>query len=528
MRPASLLLSLLLAVALPPAVIAYGRGVAEPSGCTPAATAVTLVDPTVVGSGTPGSVTTAAIQAALDAGGHVTFDVGAAPATIVVASTLVVSKETVLDGGGLVTLSGGGARRVIQITNPANVAYTLTLQRLGIADGATPAGSGAGVHKPTGGPWQAVSLAVIESRFTSNVAIATAQDDGGGAIYAVGMDEVRIHASVFESNRGSNGGAIYSLGSRVVQVSDSTFYDNRATGTGGNPGNGGNAGAIGVDGAERQVTLCGIDLLENRANAFGAGFFSVMYDALSSTTFDRSLFQGNLNPTASAFAGGAYLQGGPFTIRDTTFDANEAEGVGGVFLGPGATGSIVNSTFHANLARTGLGGALFVSTAAPVALTQVTIAGNLATGPGGFAAGIQVDAVNAVTMKNSLLVANVGGNAFNPWNIRNPVGDGGGNLQWPPTRPNGQAEVPATASVVFADPLLAPLGFHGGPTPTQPLTPGSVAVDFGVVAGAPPNDQRGLPRVPPPDAGAVEGSSPVVFCDGFESGTTTAWSGSVG
>jgi predicted outer membrane repeat protein len=492
--------------------------------CPPAASPVALVDPTVLGNGTPGSVDAADIQAALDAGGQITFDLGAAPVTLVLDAELVVSREVVLDGAGLVTLSGGGVRRVLQITNPQNVPYTVTLQNLGIADGATPSGSGAGVFKPSGGPWQAVRLVAIRCVFRDNTAIAVEQDGGGGAVYAIGMDEVIFQDCLFDNNRGANGGAVYSLGSRVVTVVDSVFVDNRATGNGGNPGNGGNGGALGVDGAERQVTLCGVDLVDNFANAFGAGFFSVMYDTASSTTFNACSFEGNLNPTSNAFAGGAYIQGGPFAIHNTTFAFNEAEGVGGVFLGPGATGEIVNSTFHGNVARTGLGGALFVSTNQPVALTHDTIEGNQAPGPGGFAAGIQVDTVNAVTMKNSLLVDNVGGNLFNPWNIRHLVGDGGGNMQWPQERPNGQPEQPATPSVVWDDPQLQALGDFGGPTPTMPLAPGSSALDAGVTAGVPPADQRGVPRTPPPDLGAFEGTSSSIFQDGFESGDTSAWS----
>jgi hypothetical protein len=500
-----------------------GAGFPSPD-CPPAAAPVTLVNPTVLGDGTPGSVTTAAIQAALNAGGHVTFDVGSAPVTIVLTGELVVTRETALDGAGVVTLSGGGARRVLRIDNPQNAFYRLTLQNLTIANGATPAASGAGVYKPSGGPWQAVDLVAVNVTFRDNVAVAVDQDGGGGAIYAIGMDEVILQDCTFLRNRGSNGGAVYSLGSRVVTAVGGTFFDNRATGTGGNPGNGGNGGAIGVDGAERQVTLCGVEVRANRANAFGAGFFSVMYDAASSTVFNACVFDGNLNPTASAFAGGAYIQGGPFAIHNTTFAFNEAQGVGGVFLGPGASGEIVNSTFHGNVARTGLGGALFVSTAEPVAITHATVEGNRAPGAGGFAAGIQVDAVNAVTMKNTVLADNVAGNLFNPWNIRNPVGDGGGNLQWPEERPNGQPETPATPTVVWADPLLDVLAGWGGPTPTMALLPGSPALGAGVAAGAPPADQRGAARTPPPDAGAFEGLADVVFRDGFASGDTTAWS----
>jgi len=74
--------------------------------CDPPAQEVALPNPTVVGSGSPESVSTAALQAALDAGGHVLIDNDGG--MVPLDATLVVTKETVLDGGGA-TLSGQGA-----------------------------------------------------------------------------------------------------------------------------------------------------------------------------------------------------------------------------------------------------------------------------------------------------------------------------------------------------------------------------------------------------------------------------------
>lgn len=87
------------------------------SFCEPVTTD-TLVNPTVLGNGTPGSVTTAAIQTALDAGGHILFNVGPTPTAITLTATLVINRAVVLDGAGVVTLSGGNARRILQITTP--------------------------------------------------------------------------------------------------------------------------------------------------------------------------------------------------------------------------------------------------------------------------------------------------------------------------------------------------------------------------------------------------------------------------
>ena len=490
------------------------------AACLPAALPVTSATWTTLGNGTPGSVTPASLQAAVTAGGFVRFDLGAAPVTLTLTAELQVTRAVTIDGGGRVTLSGGGTTRLMRITNPQNATFTVTLQHLTLADGAAPAGDGAAIDKATGGPWQAVSLTLVDCIVRDNTAIASAQDGGGGGIYATGMDVVRIHGCRFENNRGSNGGAIYSLGSRRLHVTDSLFLANRATGSGGNPGNGGNGGAIGVDGASREVEMCGVRFYGNQGNAYGAAFFSVAYDTASPTDFRFATFDSNFNPTAQGFAGAVYLQGGPFSIRQSLFRANEANGVGALFLGPGASGEIANSTFTENVARQSLAGAMAVNTSAPVTIASSTIAGNQAPGAVAFAGGIRVDEVNDLTLTDTLLANNTGGNVWNPWNILHPAAhDGGGNVEWPRFRPNGQEEVRATPTTLWADPLLGSPESHGGPTETMALALASPA--RGAAAGSPSDDQRGAPRTAPFDSGACE--SDLLFVDGFEWGSAAPW-----
>ena len=271
--------------------------------CTPVAAVVEPTNPTVLGNGTPGSVTRADIQAALDDGGHIVFDLGGLPQTIVLNTELVITREVVLDGGGLVTLSGQGTTRVLRVV-PAwspNDGYTATLQRLRFEHGQAPTAqpfedSVGAILAPGGGAWQATSLVVV----------------------------------------------------------DCDFIDNHAP-------------------------------------------------------------------------------------------------------------------------------------------------GELA-----FAAGINVDTDNALTLRNTVLAGNTAGNVWNPWNIRRTVLDGGGNLQWPPTRPNGQPEPPATATVAWAEPMLLPAAANGGPTQTMAPDDGSPAIGGAVSGGAPATDQRGRRRTPPLDVGAYE------------------------
>ncbi len=502
----------------------HGAALAQ-SFCT-AVTPESTTAAALLGNGTPGSVSTAQIQAALDAGGVWRFNVGAAPTTIVLGSTLNATRAVVLDGADVVTLSGGGVRRILTINNPNPAQnaphFTVTLQHLAFADASVSDGVGAAIYKPHGGEYpHKVSLKLSHCRFSNNLAAldGTPQDDGGGAFYGELLERIDIGDCVFENNRGSNGGAVYSLGSLAVNVVDSDFLANQAIGSGGNPGNGGNAGALGVDGANRTVDVCRTRFIDNTSNAFGAGFFSVMYDQSSRTRFEDVLFRHNrqLNP-AGQHSGGAYLQDGPWAIERSAFIDNEANGYGGLFVAGNAPGLIRNSTFSGNIARTGLGAAMALSTNADIDIVNSTIANNVATAA--FAGGIAIGTPNRLRLTNVILANNSGGNRWVSWGMNNAAAfDGGGNQQWPQQRPDGGgAEVPMTASAQFADPLLAALAANGGPTPTHAI-PAASAARNGGVGGAlvPAVDQRNYPRLGTPDRGAYEyGAEGLLYADGFE------------
>src|SRR5690606_4595356 len=160
--------------------------------------------------------------------------------------------------------------------------------------------------------------------------------------------------------------------------------------SGGNPGNGGNAGALGVDGGERIVDICRTRFEGNTSNAHGAGFFSVMYDQASRTRFEDVEFRGNRHVGASAHPGGAYIQDGPWAMERVSCSANEASGYGGLFVAGNAPGTIRNGTFSQNIARTGLGAAMALTSSAPVTIVNTTIANNVSTAA--FAAGIAIGA----------------------------------------------------------------------------------------------------------------------------------------
>src|SRR5262249_24375519 len=155
------------------------------------------------------------------------FNVGTAPTTIVVDTTLVASKATVLDGAGVVTLSGGDARRILSIVNPNPAmnapTFTVTLQNIGFANARITDGRGAAIYKHHGAEFpHKVSLQLANCHFDNNVAPldGTSQDDGGGALYAELMLRIDVGNCTFTNNSGSNGGAVYSLGTQRVNVVD--------------------------------------------------------------------------------------------------------------------------------------------------------------------------------------------------------------------------------------------------------------------------------------------------------------------
>ena len=101
--------------------------------CLPPFAPVDMTGATTVGSGTPGSCTQAALDAALASNdGRIRFDCGPALHTIVVTSEKVIDDDLVIDGGGRITLSGGGTNRILGIRPPWGTTPlpTVTLQQL--------------------------------------------------------------------------------------------------------------------------------------------------------------------------------------------------------------------------------------------------------------------------------------------------------------------------------------------------------------------------------------------------------------
>jgi hypothetical protein len=284
------------------------------------AKAVDTTHPTrVVGTGTAASCTSAAVVAAVAAGGIITFSCGPAPVTIAMKATAKVrntSSRVVLDGGGLVTLSGGGVRRILyqDTCDKAQVWTTdhcqnqsgpqLTVQNLTFADGNSTGdateGGGGGAILVRGGRFK-----VVNSRFVRNRCDRTGPDLGGAAIRVLDQYQglpVYVVGSTFGGASGqggscSNGGALSSIGVSWTVLNSVLTY-NTAVGSGANPAKsgtpgGGSGGAIYNDGNTYTLKIAGSIVENNHANEGGGAVFFVSNDRTGTMSIDSSTLRGN-------------------------------------------------------------------------------------------------------------------------------------------------------------------------------------------------------------------------------------------
>ncbi len=444
---------------------------------------------TVVGDGAPESCTAEALQAAAAAGGVIVFDCGADPVTIDISSPIIFTKESVLDGGGTVTLSGAGSSRIIYFDSAYDLRTPrLTVQRLALTQGNGPAGgedtaAGGGAIYRDGG-----SLTVIDCTFTGNHAPSSGQDIAGGAIYGFGGGDIVISGSVFTGNSASNGGAVGSLNGDVIII-ESVFTGNAATGYDGNPGHGGCGGAIYMDGADEWTSLCGVTISDNQAGAIAGGFFRVSNDHSGSFSMDRTTVDSNaVTPDDAGIAGGMYLQGLQMKLRNSTISRNRAFHNGGIWFTADNV-AMTNVTVAGNVAFGTNGGGIWLSGSPTGLVLNCTIADNHSTA---------TDVICGAIFGSGLILRNtiVSGNTA-MWvpGCDHLHGRGEGNVEWP-------GGTDCTAGPLVADPLLGALGDNGGVTET--MLPDSASPARGIAAGCPETDQRGVARGETCTAGSVE------------------------
>jgi hypothetical protein len=243
----------------------------------------------VIGAGTPASCTSAAVVAAVAAGGIITFSCGPAPVTITMSATARVGSTghlVVLDGGGKVTLSGGGKTQILSMNAGWQQQWPqLVVQNLTFTDAysGTQQASGSSVYGGGAIFDEGGQLKVVNSAFVGNSCYASGPDLGGGAIRAVGMSlasPVYITDDTFSGNSCSNGGALSGLYANF-DIINSLLTGNKAIGWGANPAKagtpgGGSGGAVYTDGNQYNLTITGTVMRGNTAREGGGGIFFVV------------------------------------------------------------------------------------------------------------------------------------------------------------------------------------------------------------------------------------------------------------
>ena len=273
----------------------------------------------VIGDGTPASCTSAAVVAAVAAGGVIAFNCGPDPIAITLTETAKVLNNTgpeiVIDGGGLVTLSGGGQRRILYMnTCDPDLIWTtshcqnqdhprLTLQNLtfvnGNATGSDPDGGGAIFVR--GGRFK-----IVNCRFFNNRCDDKGPDVGGAAVRVLSQYDnqpVYVVGSTFGGRFGlgnvcANGGGLSSIGVSWTVI-NSVLSHNQAIGYGGNPARpntpgGGSGGAIYNDGNKMTLSILGSLIEQNMVNAHGSAIFFVSNNHTGNIIIDQSTIQDNI------------------------------------------------------------------------------------------------------------------------------------------------------------------------------------------------------------------------------------------
>jgi sugar lactone lactonase YvrE len=463
----------------------------------------------VVGDGTPGSCSEAALDTALASGGIIGFDCGgAAQINFSGAKTINFGNSVTLDGGGEITLSGGGVDRLFVVSAGA----ALTLRDI-ILTGGYSSGDGGAIYNEG-------VLALEKSTLRDNQSGLS----GGGI---VNYGSLTITDSLLEGNRALNGGALYPRwGTSQTSVTRSVLRDNHATDT----TDGWGGAILAWDGAH--VTITESEISANTAQ-YGGGIYNYANSTLVLQVHTR------LDDNVADLNGGGLLNYGSVSLDFSSFSGNSAGGTGGgVYNGDnlffnqvsisgnsaGAAGGGLYNSSKAYLYNATLDGNTTVSSGGGVAnfgnleMTNATLSGNSANVYGGGLDNGGVATLTNVTLSNNSALQ--GGGIYNELalvvNLKNSLvanSPQGGNCGGDPITSDkyslssdNTCSLAGAGSLNGVDPLLTPLGDFGGWTLVHMLKTGSPAIDGVAGSDAPFFDQRGQPRPAGGgyDIGAVE------------------------
>lgn len=353
-------------------VFGFGSGL---TGCASPVQPVTLSNPAVITD-----CSQAGIQAALNIGGHITFNCGSAPTTIPINSQLNFNPKvsTVLDGKGLITLDGKHKTRILYKGwhDFSTFGYvTIVLQNIRVIRGKAPSASTTTDH--SGGAinvgYHGTKVYIINSTFENNVTTDVhTPDNQGGAIFVHHCYETVLSGTTFSSNSAGNGGALGGIASGLF-IFNSRFTSNHALDDAAGDVVRGHGGAVHLDGvtnsynpdSNKRVYVCG-SVLEGNTAVRGGGALKVTVSDKKGTkaTYEKSSFTNNQVSGTSGVEG---LGGAIYHIEDDHAGGQDELNV-----------EVIDSTFTGNQANKQGGGA-WISVLGRVEVTDSTFSNNHAT-----------------------------------------------------------------------------------------------------------------------------------------------------
>jgi hypothetical protein len=262
---------------------------------------------TIVGTGTAASCSETALRSAVGNGGVITFNCGAATATIALTAPLVAptDKDTTIDGADRIVLDGQDRTQILRAWHGDFRVNdrVLAVQRLTMTRG------------------RDVGTGYVPRNGTSQCAWGY-KDGGGGAIYTRDVN-LRVWGVTFDANRGPDvgpdvaGGALYVFGAKLpVVVNNSVFRNNTAS----------NGGAAYVNNS--LFVLRGVTLDANDAGTSDSGGLKITGATVQASDLVVS------NNRASWAGGIGHWSGGPEgagTAVRVTFTNNLPNDTAGVF-----------------------------------------------------------------------------------------------------------------------------------------------------------------------------------------------------
>ena len=479
----------------------------QPPALSPTATVTATAD-----SG-PGS-----LREAVGMGGVVGFAPALAGMTITLASTIEIPSSVTIDGSAAKGLTIDAAKHGGAFHFNGDSPTKLGFFALRIIGGNTMGSGGAisvnggAVELEIGGVrfesntageggairvgYQSPKVFVHDSTFVGNDGSVANNGFSGGAI-SVSGGHLHVLRSRFESNVGTTTGAVYAIHANPV-IEDSVFLKNKSAGDhgsgaffadGGGPGDYNNG-----DKTPGEITLRRSLFVENRGAGDDSGAGELYAYPPDIVAVEACAFRKNESNPGRAGALFIHADNAVNITRSAFVDNHATQPGGAIWADGSAIYTLENDLFSGNASDGDLGGALRLNLAdtAKLRVASTTFVDNTAQNGNGA---LWLPGMRDARFTNSIVANNtaVGGSL----QVNFPVGDDGGNLEWP------DPKMPSTIpNAKVADPALGPLTLDQGSW-VRPIALGSPAVNAAVMP-APATDERGASRDGKPDIGSFE------------------------